>query len=83
MSSPDENRTEELSVVTGHHIHTRLECIQIGLAEPPQEKESLNLFLYLHRVVSVIIIGLQSPDVMTGKLMFCSVTLSYNQHSAP
>ena len=83
MRSPDENGTEEPAVITGYHIHTGLECVQIGLAESPQEKESLNLFLYLHREVSIIIIGLHSPDAMTGKLLLCSMTLPYNQPSAP
>lgn len=66
-----------------HHINTGLECVQIGLAESPQEKESLNLFLYLHMDISIIIIGLYSPDVMAGKLLLCSMTLLCNPPSAP
>lgn len=45
----------------GHHIHSVLEYVQTGLTDPPQEEESLNLFVYLHRDVSVIVTGLHSP----------------------
>lgn len=47
--------------------------------QPPQEK---NLFLYLHREVSIIIIELHSPNVLTGNLLLCFMTLSSNQPSA-
>lgn len=71
--TPDENGTEEPAVIMGHHIHTGLECVQIGLADPTKEKESLNLTLYLHRDVTIIIIGQHSTDVITGKLFHDSV----------
>lgn len=67
--TPDENGTEEPAVIMGHHIHTGLECVQIGLADPTKEKESL----YLHGDVTIIIIGQHSTDVITGKLFHDSV----------
>lgn len=57
VETPDQNGAEEPAVIMEHHIHTGLECVQIGLADPTQEKESLNLSLYLQRDVTTIIIG--------------------------
>lgn len=47
--------------------------------QPPWEK---NLFSYLRREVRIIIIELHSPNVLTGKLLLCFMTLSSNQPSA-
>lgn len=57
-------------VIVGlHNHHTELVCVQTAF---PWGKD--NLFLYLHGEVSIIIIGLHGPNILTGKLLLCFMT---------